>query len=171
MPRDWLATKDFKPNDPLFSISGRVAGGKERKTYKMMRDLEAARDAWIEEGETGEELLFDLVSTAYERQSLLITTNLPFESRTEVLGSERLTGAALDRLTTVAEEKKGGIFLDPEIPQPLTLGHQPIVRWPRHHLSVGSGQRLTELPFEGIIRSNQVSITESKLGYSEVATG
>ena len=31
--------------------------------------------------------------------SLIVTTNLPFENWTEVLGSERLTGAALDRLT------------------------------------------------------------------------
>lgn len=28
-----------------------------------------------------------------------MTTNLPFENCTEMLGSERLTGAALDRLT------------------------------------------------------------------------
>ena len=42
---------------------------------------------------------FDVLSTAYERQSLIVTTNLPFEQWTEVLGSERLTGAALDRLT------------------------------------------------------------------------
>ena len=41
----------------------------------------------------------DVLSTAYERQSLIVTTNLPFEQWTEVLGSERLTGAALDRLT------------------------------------------------------------------------
>ena len=47
----------------------------------------------------GAELLFDLVGQAYERQSLIVTTNLPFENWTEVLGSERLTGAALDRLT------------------------------------------------------------------------
>ncbi|MFM8635217.1 MAG: ATP-binding protein [Planctomycetia bacterium] len=40
-----------------------------------------------------------VLSTAYERQSLIVTTNLPFEQWTEVLGSERLTGAALDRLT------------------------------------------------------------------------
>ncbi|WP_145064044.1 ATP-binding protein [Adhaeretor mobilis] len=33
------------------------------------------------------------------RSSLIVTTNLPFENWTEVLGSERLTGAALDRLT------------------------------------------------------------------------
>ena len=31
--------------------------------------------------------------------SLVVTTNLPFEAWTEVLGSERLTGALLDRLT------------------------------------------------------------------------
>jgi len=29
----------------------------------------------------------------------MVTTNLPFESWTEVLGCERLTGALLDRLT------------------------------------------------------------------------
>ncbi len=29
----------------------------------------------------------------------IVPTNLPFENWTEVLGSERLTGAALDRLT------------------------------------------------------------------------
>ena len=48
---------------------------------------------------TGAELLFDVISTAYERTSLMVTTNLPFDHWTEVLGSERLTGAALDRLT------------------------------------------------------------------------
>ena len=42
---------------------------------------------------------FDTTATAYERNSLIVTTNLPFENWTEVLGSERLTGAALDRLT------------------------------------------------------------------------
>lgn len=47
----------------------------------------------------GAELLFEVVSRAYERLSLIVTTNLPFESWTEVLGSERLTGALLDRLT------------------------------------------------------------------------
>jgi DNA replication protein DnaC len=47
----------------------------------------------------GAELLFDIISTAYERTSIIVTTNLPFENWTEVLGSERLTGAVLDRLT------------------------------------------------------------------------
>ncbi len=38
-------------------------------------------------------------AVSYERTSLVVTTNLPFENWTEVLGSERLTGATLDRLT------------------------------------------------------------------------
>ncbi len=48
---------------------------------------------------TGAELLFEVISRAYERLSVIVTTNLPFESWTEIFGSERLTGALLDRLT------------------------------------------------------------------------
>ena len=47
----------------------------------------------------GAELLFEVVSRAYERVSLIVTTNLPFEQWSEVMGSERLTGALLDRIT------------------------------------------------------------------------
>ncbi len=54
---------------------------------------------YVSASKVGAELLFDVISTAYERLSLIVTTNLPFENWTEVLGSERLTGAALDRLT------------------------------------------------------------------------
>src|SRR5262249_55189680 len=50
-------------------------------------------------GQVGAEGLFDVIRQAYERSSVIVTTNLPFEEWTEVLGSERLTGAALDRLT------------------------------------------------------------------------
>lgn len=54
---------------------------------------------YVPASKAGSELLFDIISTAYERQSLIVTSNLPFENWTEVLGSERLTGATLDRLT------------------------------------------------------------------------
>ena len=45
------------------------------------------------------ELLFEVISQRYERGSIIITSNLPFDEWTEVFGSERLTGAILDRLT------------------------------------------------------------------------
>lgn len=54
---------------------------------------------YVPASKIGAELLFDVISTLYERTSLIVTTNLPFEQWTEVLDNERLTGATLDRLT------------------------------------------------------------------------
>ena len=48
---------------------------------------------------TAAELLFEVFSQRYERGSTLVSSNLPFDEWTEVFGSERLTGALLDRLT------------------------------------------------------------------------
>jgi DNA replication protein DnaC len=55
--------------------------------------------AFVPLSKTGAELLFEVFSQRYERTSTLITSNLPFQEWTEILGSERLTGALLDRLT------------------------------------------------------------------------
>jgi DNA replication protein DnaC len=54
---------------------------------------------YVPASQTGAELLFDVISLAYEKTSVIVTTNLPFERWTEVLGSERLVAATLDRLT------------------------------------------------------------------------
>lgn len=77
----------------------------ERALQRLMAQLESQHLLILDElgyvpfSKVGAELLFEVVSRAYERLSLLVTTNLPFEQWTEVLGSERLTGALLDRLT------------------------------------------------------------------------
>lgn len=47
----------------------------------------------------GAGVLFDVIGTAYERPRVILTTNPPPENWAEVLGGERLTGAALDRIT------------------------------------------------------------------------
>jgi DNA replication protein DnaC len=49
--------------------------------------------------QTGAELLFEIFSQRHERGSTIVTSNLPFEEWTTVFGSQRLTGALLDRLT------------------------------------------------------------------------
>jgi DNA replication protein DnaC len=79
---------------------------REEKQLSRMRTQLSKQDllildelGYVPASKIGAELLFDIISTAYERTSLIVTTNLPFENWTEVLGSERLTGAALDRLT------------------------------------------------------------------------
>ena len=73
--------------------------GRLRKQLARLDLLVLDELGYVPASKLGAELLFDVISTAYERASLIITTNLPFEQWTEVLGSERLTGAALDRLT------------------------------------------------------------------------
>ena len=79
---------------------------REERQLLRMRSQLAKQDllildelGYVPASKAGSELLFDIISTAYERQSIIVTTNLPFENWTEVLLSERLTGATLDRLT------------------------------------------------------------------------
>jgi len=49
--------------------------------------------------EKGAQLFFQAVAQSYERQSLIMTTNLDFSQWPQVFGSEQLTGDLLDRLT------------------------------------------------------------------------
>ena len=53
----WLAQKTWlTPTNLVFPISGRVPGGIDRKTHKMMHlDLDAARKKWLDEAKTEEE--------------------------------------------------------------------------------------------------------------------
>ena len=77
----------------------------ERRLLNLQRQLSRLSLLIIDElgfvplSPTGAELLFEVFSQRYERGSILVTTKLPFDEWTEVFGSERLTGALLDRLT------------------------------------------------------------------------
>ena len=74
----------------------------ERRLLSLQRQLSRLSLLIIDElgfvplSPTGAELLFEVFSQRYERGSILVTTNLPFDEWTEVFGSERLTGALLD---------------------------------------------------------------------------
>ncbi len=77
----------------------------EKRLLRLQRQLAGYRLLIIDElgfvplSKSGAELLFETFSQRYERGSTLVTSNLPFDEWTEVLGGERLTGALLDRLT------------------------------------------------------------------------
>ena len=77
----------------------------EKRLIRLQRELQAVKLLIIDElgyvplSPTGAELLFEVFSQRHEHGSTIVTSNLPFEDWTSVLGSERLTGALLDRLT------------------------------------------------------------------------
>ena len=77
----------------------------EKRLLRLQRHLAKVKLLIVDErgfvplSETGVELLFELISQRYECGSTLIKSNLPFEQWTETFGSERLTGALLDRHT------------------------------------------------------------------------
>ena len=78
---------------------------------------------------TGAELLFEVFSQGYEQGSTL--ANLPFNEWTEVFGSERLTGALLDRLTHHVHilEMNGESFRLMEAGSLFGLTHRPLARF------------------------------------------
>ena len=86
-------------------VSQLLGARDERRRLKLQRDLASVKLLISDElgyvplSPTGAELMFETFSQRYERGSTIVTSNLPFEDWTSVLGSERLTGALLDRLT------------------------------------------------------------------------
>jgi len=77
----------------------------EKRLQRFQKQLQRLHLLVVDElgyvpfSKAGAELLFEVISRAYEHHSLMVTTNLAFVEWTEIFGSERLTGALLDRLT------------------------------------------------------------------------
>lgn len=92
-----------------FSVTGLVTqlleAREDRQLDRLLKRIDKLQLLILDEfgyvpfSKAGAELLFEVASRAYERQSIIMTTNLPFEQWTEILGNERLTGALLDRVT------------------------------------------------------------------------
>lgn len=93
----------------FYSVTGLVTrlleSREDRQLERFLKRLEKQHLIILDEfgyvpfSKAGAELLYEVVSRAYQRTSLILTTNLPFENWTEVLGNERMTGALIDRIT------------------------------------------------------------------------
>ena len=86
-------------------VSEMMEARDERRLLSFQKQMAGYKLLIIDElgfvslSKTGAELLFELISQRYERGATLITSNLTFDEWTEILGSERLTGALLDGVT------------------------------------------------------------------------
>ena len=147
----------------------------EKRLLKLQRDLSAVKLLIIDElgyvpvSPTGAELLFETFSQRYERGSTIVTSNLPFEDWTQVLGSERLTGALLDRLThhvsiltmngdsyrlkqSAADRRRGGA-------KPGHRDHRSRHRRNYHHLIHDDADDMQRAPIGALCISRQRIIT------------
>lgn len=69
-----------------------------RKTLTKYDLLIIDEIGYIPFSQTGSELLFNVIAECYEKQSLMITTNLQFKEWESIFGSNKLTAAMIDRL-------------------------------------------------------------------------
>jgi DNA replication protein DnaC len=101
----WPAASSWSGTTAPALVSELIEARDEKQLQRFQKQL-AAYDllivdelGFVPPSKTGAELLFEIFSRRYERASVLVIGNLPFDEWTEIFGSERLTGTLLDRLT------------------------------------------------------------------------
>ena len=113
----------IRPYGNVALVNALVEARNEKSLLRLQSKLARVSLLVIDElgylpfSKTGAELLFEIFSQRYERGSILVTTNLPFEEWTGMFQSERLTGGLqTERLPAELPRdrpRRGGLVLAP----------------------------------------------------------
>lgn len=91
----------FKTSRLVNLLSQARAGNKELRFWKKLDKAQVLiLDEWgyIPFERVGTQLLFEAISACYEKRSVILTTNLPFDEWNTIFYDQKLTTAILDRL-------------------------------------------------------------------------